>query len=30
MAKLFEDRGVELLRTYQLNFGGNMDFMNMQ
>jgi myo-inositol-1-phosphate synthase len=29
MAKLFEDRGVELLRTYQLNFGGNMDFMNM-
>jgi myo-inositol-1-phosphate synthase len=29
LAKLFEDRGVELLRTYQLNFGGNMDFMNM-
>src|SRR5258708_3253583 len=29
MAKLFEDRGVELQRTYQLNFGGNMDFMNM-
>src|SRR5207253_11161786 len=29
MAKLFEDRGVELLRTYQLNFGGNMDFKNM-
>ena len=28
LAKLFEDRGVELLRTYQLNFGGNMDFMN--
>src|SRR6202011_1698108 len=25
----FEDRGVELLRTYQLNVGGNMDFMNM-
>ena len=23
------DRGVELLRTYQLNFGGNTDFMNM-
>ncbi|MBA3292962.1 MAG: inositol-3-phosphate synthase, partial [Geodermatophilaceae bacterium] len=23
LAKLFEDRGVELLRTYQLNFGGN-------
>ena len=29
MAKLFEDRGVELLHTYQLNVGGNMDFMNM-
>ncbi len=29
LAKLFEDRGVELERTYQLNFGGNMDFMNM-
>jgi myo-inositol-1-phosphate synthase len=29
MAKLFEDRGVQLERTYQLNFGGNMDFMNM-
>src|SRR5664279_3698944 len=29
MAKLFEDRGVELLRTYQLNVGGNMDFKNM-
>src|SRR5690606_11555020 len=29
LAKLFEDRGVELLRTFQLNFGGNMDFMNM-
>jgi len=29
LGKLFEDRGVELLRTYQLNFGGNMDFMNM-
>jgi myo-inositol-1-phosphate synthase len=29
LAKLFEDRGVELLRTYQLNIGGNMDFMNM-
>src|SRR6202789_3705321 len=29
LAKLFEDRGVELLRTYQLNFGGNMDFMTM-
>jgi myo-inositol-1-phosphate synthase len=29
MAKLFEDRGVILDRTYQLNFGGNMDFKNM-
>jgi myo-inositol-1-phosphate synthase len=29
LAKLFEDRGVRLNRTYQLNFGGNMDFMNM-
>ena len=29
LARLFEDRGVKLDRTYQLNFGGNMDFMNM-
>ncbi|GAC50008.1 inositol-3-phosphate synthase [Gordonia aichiensis] len=29
MAKLFEDRGVALDRTYQLNVGGNMDFKNM-
>jgi myo-inositol-1-phosphate synthase len=29
LAKLFEDRGVRLDNTYQLNFGGNMDFMNM-
>jgi myo-inositol-1-phosphate synthase len=29
MAKLFEDRGVILDRTYQLNVGGNMDFKNM-
>ena len=29
LTKLFEDRGVKLDRTYQLNFGGNMDFMNM-
>jgi myo-inositol-1-phosphate synthase len=29
MAKLFEDRGVVLDRTYQLNIGGNMDFKNM-
>ncbi|HEX6232700.1 MAG TPA: inositol-3-phosphate synthase [Jiangellaceae bacterium] len=29
MAKLFEDRGVTVDRTYQLNVGGNMDFKNM-
>ncbi|WP_261555183.1 inositol-3-phosphate synthase [Frankia tisae] len=29
MAKLFEDRGVVLDRTMQLNVGGNMDFKNM-
>jgi len=29
LARLFEDRGVEIERTYQLNVGGNMDFMNM-
>ena len=29
LTKLFEDRGVKINRTYQLNFGGNMDFMNM-
>jgi myo-inositol-1-phosphate synthase len=29
LTKLFEDRGAHLDRTYQLNFGGNMDFMNM-
>ncbi|MBV7294321.1 inositol-3-phosphate synthase [Corynebacterium sp. TAE3-ERU12] len=29
MAKLFEDRGVRLERTLQLNVGGNMDFKNM-
>jgi myo-inositol-1-phosphate synthase len=29
IAKLFEDRGVVLDRTYQLNVGGNMDFKNM-
>ncbi|NHC47376.1 inositol-3-phosphate synthase [Motilibacter aurantiacus] len=29
LAKLFEDRGVQLDRTYQLNVGGNMDFKNM-
>ncbi len=30
LAKLFDDRGVRLDRTYQLNFGGNMDFANMK
>src|SRR5699024_6025950 len=30
LAKLFEDRGVALDRTYQLNVGGNMDFKNMR
>ncbi|ACV10160.1 inositol-3-phosphate synthase [Jonesia denitrificans] len=29
LARLFEDRGVILDRTYQLNVGGNMDFKNM-
>ena len=29
LTKLFEDRGVTLDRTYQLNVGGNMDFKNM-
>jgi len=29
LAKLFENRGVKLDRTYQLNFGGNTDFLNM-
>ncbi len=29
LAKLFEDRGVTVDRTYQLNVGGNMDFMSM-
>ncbi len=29
LASLFVDRGVRLDRTYQLNFGGNTDFMNM-
>jgi myo-inositol-1-phosphate synthase len=29
LAKLFEDRGVKLDRTYQLNTGGNTDFLNM-
>jgi myo-inositol-1-phosphate synthase len=29
LTKLFVDRGVKVERTYQLNFGGNTDFMNM-
>jgi myo-inositol-1-phosphate synthase len=29
LAKLFTDRGVKLDRTYQLNTGGNTDFLNM-
>ena len=30
LARLFTDRGVRLDRTYQLNFGGNTDFLNMK
>jgi len=29
LTRLFEDRGVRLERSYQLNMGGNMDFLNM-
>jgi myo-inositol-1-phosphate synthase len=29
LTRLFMDRGVDLERTYQLNFGGNSDFLNM-
>ena len=29
LARLFDDRGVQLERTYQLNVGGNTDFLNM-
>lgn len=29
LARLFADRGVRIDRTYQLNFGGNTDFLNM-
>ncbi|MBM03366.1 MAG: inositol-3-phosphate synthase [Chloroflexi bacterium] len=29
LTRLFMDRGIRLDRTYQLNFGGNTDFMNM-
>ena len=29
LTRLFEDRGAEIENTYQLNFGGNTDFLNM-
>jgi len=29
LVNLFQDRGVKVDRTYQLNFGGNTDFLNM-
>jgi len=29
LSRLMEDRGIHIDRTYQLNFGGNMDFKNM-
>src|SRR5438067_1967347 len=29
LTRLFRDRGVKVERTYQLNFGGNTDFLNM-
>ena len=29
LTRLFQDRGVHIDRTYQLNFGGNTDFLNM-
>jgi len=29
LTRVFRDRGVKLERTYQLNFGGNTDFLNM-
>src|SRR5215203_3784169 len=29
LTRLFRERGVKIDRTYQLNFGGNMDFYNM-
>jgi myo-inositol-1-phosphate synthase len=29
LTRMFEDRGVRIDHTYQLNFGGNMDFFNM-
>ena len=29
LTRLFRDRGVRIDRTYQLNFGGNTDFLNM-
>lgn len=30
LTRLFEERGIQLDRTYQLNFGGNSDFLNMR
>lgn len=30
LARLFRDRGVQIERTYQLNMGGNTDFLNMK
>ena len=29
LTNIFKDRGIHIDRTYQLNFGGNMDFYNM-
>ncbi|MGH7609933.1 MAG: inositol-3-phosphate synthase [Candidatus Dormibacteria bacterium] len=29
LTRLFQERGVEMEHTYQLNFGGNTDFLNM-
>jgi myo-inositol-1-phosphate synthase len=29
LTRLFQDRGVKMEKTYQLNFGGNTDFLNM-
>ena len=29
LTRLFEDRGVKIVNTYQLNFGGNTDFLNL-
>ena len=29
LTRLFEDRGQKIMKTYQINIGGNMDFLNM-